>query len=76
MSITICYEPVNEKPLHFKTNVSAYYNVLEKTFPNFTITISDVPKLQAMSIAANTEFYNEVADIIEDIGSINFWSQW
>ena len=75
MSITICYRPISDKPKHFSGGTSDAYDVLKQTFGS-QITENDINKLRAMSLASRNKFYDEVADVIENIGSIEFFGEY
>ncbi len=75
MSVTIHWEPCGTKKPHFRGGRSASLEVLKETFGH-EIHAKDVGVLRGMAIAANDEFYNEVADVVEKHGDIKFWGEY
>lgn len=75
MSISVLWEPVGAKKGRFENGTSSEYNAITKVIGN-TISEEDIPILRAMAVAANSKFFDEVADIVEKIGGINIWSEY
>jgi len=75
MSVTIHWRPTTDKGRYFEGGTSSSLDVLKRTFGS-TIGESDVKALRAMAKAANDQFYNEVADIVQQIGEIEIWGEY
>ncbi len=75
MSVTIHWRPSTDKGKHFKTGVSRNLEVLKDAFGK-EVGENDVHSLRVMAKASRDEFYDEVADIVEQVGSIEFWGEY
>lgn len=75
MSITICYRPRTDKSPRFRGGTSKSFGVLREVFGSL-LSIADIPKLRAMTIATDDPFYAEVAETIERVGEVEFWSEY
>lgn len=74
MSITVCYRPTSTK-FTFSSGTSDQFDKLLKIFGN-TIGFVDRPKLEAIYIATNDKFYEEVLDALDTYGEINIWAEY
>ena len=72
MSATIHWRPASDEGKHFNGGTSLSFDKLKNIFGN-TLTENDVPTLRAMATAADDEFYDEIANCIENVGSIQIW---
>ena len=75
MSVTICWRPASDKGKSFEGGTSSSFDTMKETFGS-VIQPSDVVALRAMARAARDEFYNEVADIVENVGAIEVWGEY
>lgn len=75
MSATICWRPANDEGKSFSGGTSTSYGKLRDTFGNILME-KDVATLRAMARAADDKFYEEVADTIDNVGSIQIWATY
>ncbi len=75
MSATIHWRPESDEGKDFRGGTSTSFDKIRQTFGN-VLTQADVPALRAMAIAADDKFYHEVADKIEQVGSIKIWATY
>ncbi len=75
MSVTICWRPTSEIPKHFEGGTSSSLEVLKGVFHG-KISEKHVDTLRAMAASARDEFYNEIADKVEQVGEIEFWGEY
>lgn len=75
MSVNIHWRPASDSGKSFDGGTSSSLKRLDEVFSG-EIKEEDLEKLRAMAIAADDGFYNEVADIVEQVGSIKFWGEW
>lgn len=75
MSVTIHWRPTSKKDKYFRGGTGTSLQILKDTFGD-TLGEADVKALRAMANAAKDEFYNEVADIIEQVGEIQIYGEW
>lgn len=75
MSISIQWRPATDDGRSFESGTSSEYAVLVETLGR-ELDETDVRTLRAMAKAANSEFYNEVADTIERVGAIKVWDSY
>jgi len=72
MSATIHWRPATDEGKTFDNGTSSSYDRLIRACGS-VLDIADVPKLRAMAVAADNDFYNEVANTIEKVVSIKVW---
>lgn len=70
MSVSIHWRPIGDQNKHFSGGTSTSLDILKSTF-GLMISENDVRTLRAM--AKLDPFYDEVADIVEQVGSIQVW---
>ena len=75
MSVTIHWRPTSDKGKSFDFGTSSELEALRQACGD-RLDERDIVKLRAMSIATRSKFYDEIADIIEKVGSINVWGEW
>lgn len=75
MSVTICWRPKSDTGKHFQGGTSTSLDRLQNVFRG-VVGETDIRTLRAMSAAANDSFYDEVADVVEQVGAIEFWGEW
>ncbi len=73
MSITICWRPLDTNDNHFESGMSSEFAVLEETFGG-SVSPTDLKTLRAMAKSSGSKLYDEVADTVERVGAIGFWS--
>lgn len=80
MSVTICWRQIPENCKHFSGGTSTSWDRIKRTFGETRggtlLGAGDIPRLRAMAVASDDEFYNEIADIIEKVGAIELWGTW
>jgi hypothetical protein len=77
MSVSIYYRPVSDTGKRFNNGLSKELEKLKAMFgSDLELDESAIPILRAMATAADSAFYDEVADKIEKIGSIKIWGVW
>lgn len=75
MSITICWRPVDKRSNSFGNGTSTSYERLISVFGS-KISETDLPRLHAMAVAADSDFYREVAETVEKVGDIEVWGEY
>jgi hypothetical protein len=75
MSVTIKWRPTSDRGKSFKGGTSSSFDKLKKACGT-TLSEGDVSKLRAMAIATDDPFYDEIADKIEEVGSIEIWGDY
>lgn len=75
MSVTINWRPTNMNNKHFDGGTSSSLEVLKRTFGQ-TIEPANIPALRGMATATNDKFYDEVADVVEQVGEIEIWGTY
>ena len=75
MSVRIHWRPATDKGKSFEHGTSTTLERLVRAFGH-CLDETHVPKLRAMAIAAEDSFYNEVADIVEQVGTIEIWGEY
>lgn len=75
MSVAVRWRPASDQGKRFSGGTSSQ---LEKVISAIgsTVTESDVDKLQAMHIATGEDFYDEIADTVEQVGAIVIWGEY
>lgn len=73
MSVSIHWRPTSDQGKRFTGGTSTSLDVLSSTFGN-NIDENDIRTLRGM--AKLDSFYGEVADIVEQVGSIQVWGVW
>jgi hypothetical protein len=75
MSVSIHWRPATDSGKTFSSGTSDQLEKLQKVFGN-GLSQEDITVLRAMAVAASTTFYDEVADIVENVGAIEIWGEW
>jgi hypothetical protein len=75
VSCRIHWRPVADKGRPFTEGTSDMLTVLKNQFGD-TVGPQDVRVLRAMAHASGRKFYDEVADIVENVGEIEVWGEW
>lgn len=75
MSVTIYYRMVSKTDPHFNAGTSSDLSVLESHFGG-ALEEKDIPALRAMAAIEGHGFFDEVADTIERVGSIEVYGRW
>jgi len=75
MSVNIHWRPTSDKGKCFDSGTSSSWDRLQRACGT-KLNESHVPKLRVMAISTDNEFYNEVADVIEKVGSIEVWGEY
>ena len=75
MSISICWRPSTDEGKQFSSGTSTEYAILIEQFGEL-IHEQDAPTLRAMAKSSKSDFYNEVADVVERIGAIRVWDSY
>lgn len=74
MSVTVHWRPVGQKNKYFEKGTSTSFDKLKRAFGS-QIDDEHVASLRAMAIATDDPFYDEVADTVLRIGSIEIWGE-
>lgn len=74
MSVTIHWKRTDVAERYFKSGTSTDLDILKRAF-GYTIGKGNIPELRAMSFLGGA-FYEEVAEIVEANGEIEFWGKW
>jgi hypothetical protein len=73
MSVSIHWRPTSDAGTSFNSGTSDDFHKLEEVFPGNVIPAGVGAMLRAMETASGSKFYGEVADIVEQVGAIEFW---
>jgi len=76
MSASIRWRPTSDKGKCFHNGTSSSFDRLRRALGGSEFGPEHVMQLRAMAIAAADPFYNEVADVIENVGSIEIWTEY
>lgn len=76
MSVTIMWRLQANDDKSFDGGTSTDLENLKRIFRGSINTVAEVEKLRAMAVAGNNSFYDEVADVVEKHGAIDFWGEW
>jgi len=75
MSVVIHWRPVSDKGKAFSTGTSKELEVVKDIFGS-QIESKDTDKLRAMAAVGSYDFYNELADLVEQVGTIEIWGEY
>lgn len=75
MSVTIRWRPISDQGKDFERGTSTSLDILMRAIGS-DLKEDDVSKLRVMAIASDDEFFNEVADIIDQVGAIHVWGSY
>jgi hypothetical protein len=72
MGVTIYWGPAEKQEKHFEGATTTTLSAMKETFGD-KVTVHDVATLRAMTRVSGNRFYDDVADKVEQVGSIMFW---
>lgn len=76
MSCRVKWQSVGDNGKNFKNGAqSKQLDILNKVFGSF-ISRNDAKTLRAMSRASDDKLYDEIADLVENIGDIKIWGEY